>query len=1795
MHARAQIFNKLTDLLAQINQKIPQPSNRYEQLECVPAGADLDQAITALKRHRKVVFVKSLEMQVAQHLQRRFDELLKQREISDTNLLTGNDWANIEATLLQEASTICAKLTRTVKLLEYDTVVDLIAIETAIKDNVGKLKIGERLTVDPDYAQHLLDDDKVAEHREICLDRYSIPDYLLSHKMRLKEQLEIATKSSYFWRGAYFSRPDIHVGYCDEHACIALLHLFNERFGFNKDDEIEKMSVSYGEGVNHTFLALFRDQKSQLDDITTWGKDAIIFDAWNRLVCFADEYQQLPHRFPLLHKNGKWSSIKFTMKDGWIAHHIMRQDTYWMLTGNQAPEVRLPRVMEEYQLTALSPAMPQTRQLLTAMAGQLAPDDFDLEVEFFISTAIDELVCVVNGFSEPKIAIHKELLEGLPTQYTVDELRFGIARALVQIEHYGDESSSILDAEVHHRLDKLALEKTKHASAAISYLRKSKILKDKAILPCSPNHELSGVLYYFVNFLGEASFEQRIKNLMTVLANTEALRVDHAYIAELPAGIANEMLPIKRHSFFSGGMASCNTKVEKIHWLITCLPELKIELLPFELTERPGIRVRHFCYLIESIGIDLKDREQRIAVDQLITSAMQLRIPEISLIYFTICGINFSERFKVEDLPPLGPFGLLQRNINDFVAAKDMATAQCKAIAIKSLLEELRNHFKHDSTYMHIRKYRKMYAGGIPLQVDRLFISELGRNIGWHSFVDNGQNDLPWHQHVSWAEKSHDSTIAFVLFRLGVTRDPKVLLLLDRPTLFGYSRKKPLVYLAGRLNSYGHLKFEQNSSFNYPAIVAKFTSELHQHNGQAFSSGLPFDEALKLYINTNLPALIAFNIKKGVNVDNASIKCLLEKFCEVAQSGSMEEKEIIRKFVLSDSDDICLYKLGRTPKGAYARMSIQHPIVQFVFKQSLFTNKEKIKFLHSNTVGRKNIPLKIYFELYEIPCEGFPLESVIELITKMTHDSISAPEAELIETHLVHIKYDLLSADTVKLFLYIETMDLAAYEFAVCARRIKWDLSAAAINRSLALSCVDLITIYKGYDTAMMFPSRQAQAVFGGLIMDRIRKEPAVNRLKALEALLYHRIPLSDYDLHQAAIDMLIDLLVEQYGIDDGTEAYFLKLKPVVDFIFKKASMQDRFQILSALAVCIESQLRLSDYLGTLFSPRDYLLLPKDSGQYSVIGGLANLGQALSKKSADQTAFLQFFSTPMTPSSLDEFLFYLKNNSCLNDLFKSHDRERMHQDYNSKDERVNNAARVLLQKLYYEFWDLTLSQRAVVIDYLLMPMDTVHSSHSTEAAYKRAFMYVSSKLFPHAASHKDEDFAVAVLATYLQEADPYLRSYLLSGMLVASNEAQKSTMHSRIGKKLAMIFEYMGPAYIKLGQCIHSHPDTPDSIRQDLHHLKGAASPVVRWQLWKLLQDVLPPQVRASIARVGQLLGSASYNLALDVTLHDGSTAVLSLLRTNAAKDAKDGFAHLTATISRCEHPRMLALRKTLLAMVTEAEHLSRMEMDKVVSQQQFILAKRLYRFDIKLDVADTPYTVVMRPVAMLQNGDGYRVIERAYGIEFNELPKTTACHLEIRKAVARAVITNELITILSGDCFDSDRHGNQLRISVDPDAKVITLGLYDFGELALDRPNPAELQQLAAFIRDVGATSVFDMLLASHFDNLLSKHIDAVIGSGQSARYLMRIRKAFLALQDFKSDLSTLELASVIKFVFNMKVMHPILADAVKDCLPFINRAVLMLGAAAKIKAPLRMFDRPAALNCADIPDGCLRVTKKR
>jgi hypothetical protein len=238
--------------------------------------------------------------------------------------------------------------------------------------------------------------------------------------------------------------------------------------------------------------------------------------------------------------------------------------------------------------------------------------------------------------------------------------------------------------------------------------------------------------------------------------------------------------------------------------------------------------------------------------------------------------------------------------------------------------------------------------------------------------------------------------------------------------------------------------------------------------------------------------------------------------------------------------------------------------------------------------------------------------------------------------------------------------------------------------------------------------------------------------------------------------------------------------------------------------------------------------------------------------------------------------------------------------------------------------------------------------------------------------------------------------------------------------------------------------------------------------------------------------------------------------------------------------------------MIKEAKHMSVAELDHEIGDEQHRLAAQFYNGnEIEVEVKKERFTVHFEACECITSGPGYRTLSLMKGTEFNKLPKSSEQDRTLCKAIALAVMEKELCLMLSGQQFDCDRHGNQVRIDIQDNH--IHLGLYDFGEMSLNPLNEEEVQSLAALIKELPAR----LLKGDSIDGLFQKHIDLATKNSKPCQHLMRINKGLLALQDFQKELDMRDLKALLYKIRNK--IHPELNKALMEgALQNINLSAL-------------------------------------
>uniref|UniRef100_UPI003D00C903 hypothetical protein n=1 Tax=Legionella gresilensis TaxID=91823 RepID=UPI003D00C903 len=895
----------------------------------------------------------------------------------------------------------------------------------------------------------------------------------LGNNLEASEIANLKQKLNYFCQGLYLERMQVRVGQCGEHTSLALVKLLKGQ-RLDWDTTIEAICNDYyNHGLyddNHVFLVINRDPNSDLTDMSTWGTEAIVFDSWKKLVFKASDY--LSYRYINGGEQKNYSAVIFDNKDANFLRTLNKNDIYLQITGNTQFAKLIPLLIEENQLIAIDgEQFEQTNQLLNDLLKEVRPANFNLNIKFYLTTAGNQLIQTITGFQEPTIILHRELFNHTDDQALRAELRFALAQQLLTVKKYGVGINNNLSAPSLYELDREALNVSNNGDAVINYLRRAQQFYE-AHKEEEPAQALPDIMR---NILQEkalpATFEQRIKNLMTYFASDTTSLKETSFSGSL-AAVRTEVAAIKPTFFYQENFEQQDSVVAKLNYLTERLSSLKEhELLPYELTEIPGIRVREFCQLLYSLTIDWSDEAQIQAVDKLINQAFELRVPGFDRIYVAIHQLPFSDSYysHEKNLKALGPFKDLQDSVRNFSNAMDESTAKEQAKLFKSIYKKLSLHlFPTGGGRNHLATYQKNHQGMVPTGNERFFASHIGLHINWQGFDE--KQALQLDNFLAWAKADKEGDIAELLWHLGITHPIVLSALPDnfKEAILVSDGIRTIEFSAPR-----HLKEEYPSHPGWLAMAVIQDGARHHQLVDTFQTSEPFEQQFIQFYDNNYKALrgaadsYVDGRKINLNNNNSTVRCLLTKFTEIALTGTPKDKALVKSFFLGRKDKRDLASLNM--KATWSSLTLDSLYYQFCFYQRyagqnfvLFSPNELIALIRDKHIS--DFPTNLLLRHLGLPYEDLTLECLAPFLKELNTrqlDSVAFNADKLVEQHIhTYGPYPLFSHETAQL---LALTDINSH---IDQKEIlKLSISQAPSDLLFSqLKIKDLVTIYKAYE-----------------------------------------------------------------------------------------------------------------------------------------------------------------------------------------------------------------------------------------------------------------------------------------------------------------------------------------------------------------------------------------------------------------------------------------------------------------------------------------------------------------------------------------------------------------------------------------------------------------------------------------------------------------------------------------------------------------------------------------------------------
>lgn len=661
-----------------------------------------------------------------------------------------------------------------------------------------------------------------------------------------------------------------------------------------------------------------------------------------------------------------------------------------------------------------------------------------------------------------------------------------------------------------------------------------------------------------------------------------------------------------------------------------------------------------------------------------------------------------------------------------------------------------------------------------------------------------------------------------------------------------------------------------------------------------------------------------------------------------------------------------------------------------------------------------------------------------------------------------------------------------------------------------SMSVNGLISLVELGETASLFPSGQGKELVSAVLAEKLcGVYPEALRARLCSRIL--TIPPTVIELREATTSYLADYYRHRFGRDSGSALYSERLKAQLAKDMKKMPPDIRHLLCRKIADAVESQEALSYTLRDVAGPSNAPL----EAYHVPLKGAETLFRAAGRTSDRMEATLEFLLEPVTPDSVDRYRAAIRGWELLSDKERS-DLSRLLLNGGSEAESTRQEA-IWLHTLHRYVSSLSVETRAVVMKQILVAPERLH--RDSEAAYEHAVRFTLDRIFPSTreGSAVDTDpssrWSRLLVESFVVAAHPSERGYLLAAMLAAGQSSVGSTV--RAGAQLKRLFEHLGPAHIKLGQAIHSYPSTPRDIREDLAGLKGMAAVPPRWELFEMISERMDPSTRGELARVGKIRGAASFNIVATYRDRRGRSGAFSLLRPHALERALKGFDDLERMVDIVTErdPSLSRFKDDALDILLHAREMTTTETDMRLGLLQHESAKQRYEGKryISNGVLFRMTTACWRTV-----GDGYRTMDEAPGDTFDALPEHTSSQRWFKRAVAKVIISSEFESILSGGCFDYDRHERQYHIA---GTTIIAL---DHGGESLSVPTAEDRRCLASLV------SRLAQRLISNEGGSEAIHATLEQGLGRDD-YAQRLQKGLLALSGILSYLTPADMAGIV------------------------------------------------------------------
>jgi hypothetical protein len=655
-------------------------------------------------------------------------------------------------------------------------------------------------------------------------------------------------------------------------------------------------------------------------------------------------------------------------------------------------------------------------------------------------------------------------------------------------------------------------------------------------------------------------------------------------------------------------------------------------------------------------------------------------------------------------------------------------------------------------------------------------------------------------------------------------------------------------------------------------------------------------------------------------------------------------------------------------------------------------------------------------------------------------------------------------------------------------------------------------------------------------LINRNNNLPLTERLKNLETFLEEKNRNSHPDIRKLFMESYANSLYEYMnGPDDNSDEYIQKIKPYIDSYKDKLIANDNYELSYMLGNKLISQRKLSYFLKPEFKITKnlleddkniakitkILLLYSDSNKANANSIIDFLTQPLTYKTA-HTLYATFVKNAFSlKGQMSDTTTYYKYNA-EKDIYEAVQDEIILDNEEEIIDHINRNASPEKLSLYHKnFWQADIKARSPIINrFIYSSISDYELNVKWEKYFNKCMEYIINMEDPN------KEHIINIAHSYLMAREDYARKTFLSTAVV-SNEtlSEKSISLGHILNKLLS----QTPSGLKVLQAIDSSSDVGENIKKDIKFSKSNKDSIPKWEIWEMLDDktILPETEREKISHLYHSY-KASFWLTCIIENKEGQKKAVQILNPNERNVAKNEFRIFTQSLENLKETTSRKLVPIVKDMIEVAKNNAENETNTKTGYEQAKTAHSIYD-NTTITIGNHKFTFYVTPWESISKNS--KVLEEAPGLAVDELPNETKEDIAYKKNVALAKLSKEFSIIFTGGNFDYDRHSKQQNIYKISEKETM-IWLYDHGCMSLTPPKEEEKEILGELTYKIFKSFEKQNSNNKENDNVVDviQHItEELKKEDKLTRYIVKIKKALLALNDFMKYLTQEEIIDAL------------------------------------------------------------------